>query len=75
MKGNMEVANGDGLHKRATTAPLDEKSPVTDTNVKIESKHDKDSDKEHPGGSAHGPLLQAARITGLFLYFMGSCAW
>lgn len=71
----MAVAYGEGLRKRSAAAPLDEKSPITETTVKVEAKQDKKADTEHPGGSAHGPLLQAARIIALFSYFLGSCAW
>jgi hypothetical protein len=72
----MEVANGDGLHKRTSgTAPKDEKSPVTETTVKAGSSQDQAPASAHPGGDAHGPLLQAARVVGLFTYFWGACAW
>lgn len=71
----MEIANGAGLHKRTQGISMDEKSPVTDTDIKIESPKDKIPDSAHPGGDAHGPLLQGARVVALFAYFWGACAW
>jgi hypothetical protein len=66
----METPNSEGLHKRSTAAPTD---LVTEEKVKVTSNYDRKTRKGHPGGSGHGPLLQAARITGLFMYFFICC--
>ncbi|KIW00727.1 uncharacterized protein PV09_07712 [Verruconis gallopava] len=67
----MASIDAEGIRQRPQV--LDEKSPVTSTTVKVQSEKEEVLAK-HPGGSAHGPLLQAARIVALVVYFMGSCA-
>lgn len=67
----METPNINGLHQRSTTAPPT--ALLTQDQVNPPSSYDKKTGKGHPGGSAHGPLLQAARITALFLWFFICC--
>lgn len=60
-----------GLRQRSSPANVDEKNPTAAATTTTES--DKDEKMEHPGGSAHHPLLQAGRIIALYSYFLGSC--
>jgi hypothetical protein len=70
----MATANVDGIRKRSSvTTVIDNNSPITSTPIQTETANGRKIDMEHPGGSAHPPLLQAGRIIALVLYFMGSC--
>ena len=52
---------------RQRSGKVEQKDPIITTTEIIDTK------EHHPGGKAHHPALQVARIVALVLYFLGCC--